>query len=631
MADMALPPGYEPFDASKDLPAGYESYVPEQMQGALRYPAMAASALAKGALTGVGAVGDLQGMMQNAVNPYADAVARMMGATPPTQPMRPPTMSSANLTQAGRELGAVDRPNLQPQNAGERYLSSGAEGVGSMMPFALAGPGGVIGNAIRGVVQGGSAGLGGQAGADLVPSYPGVGRAIGSIAGLAGSGAALGIGGRIANATQGASSPTLDAYRSLGIDPSLAGDVTGNKFLQMAQATAAKTPFGAGPIHTASEKAIDQWGGALEDTAASLGASKTLQGAGDALQGESKNWLSQWKQASQQAWQAVDKEIPANTPVPATNYAQTLNAVRSQMPGAPATAKTLQPALSQSLLDNLIDDTKSGPLSWQDMRGIRTRIGEMISDPKLVGDTGYTDLKRIYGALSDDLSSAVQAQGPNAVAAFDNASAITRNGHSFVENVLSRILKGDQISPEKAAATVLNTAPNGGTLLGAIRQEMPQAADELAAYKLRDMGAATAGQQNATATRLSPGTFVTDKAKLSQQAHDALFGSNPALAQRIQDLATVGDSMKQTAKFLNTSNTGTHNMMTHVLGGAGAGFAAGGVPGALYGALGVPATEWLTAKGVTSPAVSRLMTAPSGQTVPWALRLMGNLPGALVP
>ncbi len=166
-------------------------------------------------------------------------------------------------------------------------------------------------------------------------------------------------------------------------------------------------------------------------------------------------------------------------------------------------------------------------------------------------------------------------------------------------------------------------------MLGAIRQEMPKAADELAAYKLRDMAAATAGQQNATATRLSPGSFVTDAANLSPEAKDALFSG---ISQRLQDLSTVGNSMKQTAQFLNTSNTGVHSLFTHMLTGAGAGFAAGGLPGAMYGLLGLPATEYAAGHAISSPGLTRLMAAPGGQTIPWQLRLMGSgLPGALAP
>src|ERR1700732_1556759 len=71
-----------------------------QMDGAMRYPAMAGSAVAKGALTGVGVLGDLKGLLQRSVAPAADVLARALGFPPRNQPTRQPTMGSGNLTQA---------------------------------------------------------------------------------------------------------------------------------------------------------------------------------------------------------------------------------------------------------------------------------------------------------------------------------------------------------------------------------------------------------------------------------------------------------------------------------------------------------------------------------------------------
>ena len=346
-------------------------------------------------------------------------------------------------------------------------------------------------------------------------------------------------------------------------------------------------------------------------------------------------WLGTFRADSQRAWGQLDLFVPKNTPVGAANYATTLATVRNAMPNAPATAETLQPALTKNLLDSLIKDTQAKSLTWQDMKAIRTRIGEKLAEPQIVGDTSYTDLKRIYGALSDDLGAAVAARGPQAQAAFDRATALTRDGHGFIENVLSRVMKGDQIAPERAAANALSGAGGGGTMLGEIRREMPQAADELAAFKLRDMGLANAGVQNAEGARFSPGTFVTDKAKLSPEAFNALFLNDP----RIGALATVGDSMKQTARFLNTSNTETMQAMRHALAGlspvgALAGGAAGGWPGAAAGWAMGAALPWATgygaARATTSPALTALMAAPAaGSLSPELLNRAALLPPAL--
>lgn len=618
MSDAVLPDGYSLAPPTPALPDGYTLDVP-QISGFYRAPAMIGSNLAKGALEGAGSIGDLQDLIQRGVDPLADALSRALGIAPASKPT-PSALSSSNLLTAARYVGAVDRPDLAPNGQGEKTIAAAAEGAGSTLPFLPLASGGWLASGARGLAQGATAGVGGETAAELVPAHPDIARAVGGLAGAYGSGKMLNAGNRVAGAVMGNSTPTLDAYRNLGIDPTLAGDVTGSPTLQMMQSYAAKAPGGAARVHAASAAAVDQWGRALEDTAANLGNATTAQQAGEALQGETKNWLNQFKADSQQAWNGVDAQIPQSTPVPTPNYKATLSAVRQQMPGAPATAGTLQPGISRDLLQSLTYDTVRGPISWQDAKGIRTRIGEMISDPKLVGDTGYTDLKRIYGALSDDMGAAAAAQGPQAQTAFDQANALTRNGHGFIENVLSRLLKGNQISPEQAANAALNSAPSGGTLLGEIRQQMPQAADELAAYKLRDMGLANAGQQNAAASRVSPSTFLTDRAKLSPEALNALF-ADPVAAQRLQDLSTVGDSMKSTERFLNTSNTGTHAATGHAMAGFASavpaaieGYHLGGIPGAagsLGAAIAAPyVPSFLAGRLTTSPALTRLLAAP---------------------
>lgn len=627
MTDVSLPDGsiasFPDTMSDADISSAVQSHL-GQMSGPGRWPALLGSAAAKGALEGVGAIGDVQDLGQRLFNQgIYNPIRRLVTGSPMSpaaqQMSQSSPLDSASLIGAAKSAGIVDRPDLQPQTTGERYGSAAAEGVGSIAPMLALGGASLPGMA-QGVIQGAAAGAGGQAASDLYPDSA-LARATGSILGAVTAGKGLSAANRAAGAIAGGSTPTLDAYRNLGIEPTLAGDVTGGPALQMLQTFAAKAPGGASRIHAASDKALDQWGNALEDTASSLGNSATLQDAGNAVQLESNNWLKQFKNASQRAWNAVDLQIPANTPVPVTNYAQTLSDVRSAMPNAPATANTLQPSLSRDLLNSLTSDVTKGPLTWQDVRGIRTRIGEKLADPQIMGDTSYTDLKRIYGALSTDLQSAAAAQGPQATRAFTRASNITSQGHDFIDNVLSNFIKGNQISPEQAAANAFSGSANGGTMLQTVRAQMPKAADELAAFKLRDMGLANAGQQNATATRLSPGTFVTDAAKLSPQAADALFGADPALAQRVQDLATVGSSMKGTERFLNTSNTGTHGAVGHAMGAAvGAPMAAIegyhqlGLPGAAAGLLGGTVApllpSYLASRLTTSPMLTKAFAAP---------------------
>jgi hypothetical protein len=605
-------------------PSAFTDLVPApQMGGFWRLPAMAGSSLLKGLTTTLGAVGP--------------AEWTAMGEKPEEGP------SADAITGLARQAGAVDRPDLKPQTPGERYLAAGMEGAGATLPTALAGPLA----AARTVLQGAGGGALGEAAADWLPNHPVLARLAGNLVGGAATGKTFNAAGRLTNAIAGNTTPVVQAYRNLDIDPALAGDVTGSPNLRMLQAYAGRSIGGAGRVENAAEHAVDQWGNALEDTAGALGGSKTLQGAGKQLQLESDAWLNRFRADSKNAWNAVDLAIPPGTPVPTGNYGNALVNVRNQMPGAPNTANVLQPSLSRDLLGALIKDTKLGPLSWEDVKGIRTRIGEKLADPQLVADSGHAELKQLYGALTQDMQAAAAARGPAAVDAFNTAAALTKQGHDFVDGVLSQI-KGKNIAPEAAAASVLDTGYNGGTALKALRDQMPRATDELAAYKLRDMGLATPGQQNATATRLSPGSFLTDRARLAPEAQDALFGADPAVARRLEDLSTVADSMKGTERFLNTSNSGVHSGTAHtMIGLAGAvpaaieAFHVGGLPAAAASAaaatIGPFVPSYLAGRMTTSPALTRLLAAPgavprgggllsSGSVLPAAQGLL-QIPG----
>jgi hypothetical protein len=253
------------------------------------------------------------------------------------------------------------------------------------------------------------------------------------------------------------------------------------------------------------------------------------------------------------------------------------------------------------------------------------------------GDTSYTDLKRIYGALSDDMEAAVQGQGQPAIDAFNRANTLTREGHDFIDQHLSKwYAPRNAIKPSDA----LNAAfGDDGEALTAMRQQMPQAADALAAYKLRDMALANPGQQDASLIKASPSTFLTGMAQMTPETRNALFGHDAALAQRVQDLRDVSGAMRNTEKtYRNTSGTASSGAMYGALTGlvgalpAGAGVlaAGGGIPRAIATAIGtatVPFLPGYVAGQLTArPGLTRMMARQNP-----GYNLGSNAMGSLAP
>jgi hypothetical protein len=393
--------------------------------------------------------------------------------------------------------------------------------------------------------------------------------------------------------------------------------------MQTIQAYAAKAPGGANRYAQAAGQLVDEFGKTIENQASNLGSSRTIQQAGEALQRDGQIWLQNFKDQSKDAWNNFRMYMPESQPVPVANYDATLQQVRQDLAEAAKHADVLQPTLAKNLRTALdADVSPNGTMSWKAVQGIRSRLGEMLGDTNVVANSDINEIKRLYGALSDDMGLAVAAtNNPKAISAYQNATQVTRDGHTFIENGLAQILKKGQ-TPEGAAVFALGGASNGGTRLAAIKSEMPGATDELAAYKLRDMAAANPGQQNADSTAISPVTFGTSWSRdLSPEAKAALY-AEPSIRSKLDALAVVAESARGTAAKLNHSNTGAFMQAGHALAspmaaieGARSGFEAAGMPGAIGGALAggvapfVPG--YIAGRMTTSPAITRFMATPA--------------------
>lgn len=636
MADpvAALPPGFkiDTPDPVQSLPPGFKIDAAEpsaqpvaQMQGVGREIALPASSFAKGALSAVGLPGDL---LRSAVHlyskyigtPLADLASPITGEPGHVLSGHNP-LDSQTLIDSARTLGAVDRPDLQPQNERERLEAAAAQGAGAVLPLAATGGAAAL---PRALAQGAGAGVGSELGKELVPNHPIAAPLIG---GLVGGGAgSLGYTGaaKVANAAKGTVSPVVEAYDRLGIDPKLVGDVTGSPGLQQIQAFAAKAPGSAGKIEQAGEHVVSQFDNAVDRTASNLGVSRTASQAGQTLQAEARNWRDNvFPQREAEAWAPVDKMVSPWAAVQPENYRTALAALSSKLAALPETKKVLLSDRAQSLLKAINADVPEGAgMTWQDAQNLRSIIGEIRGVPEIASSLGEKQLGRMYGALSEDMMNTAERYG--AGDAFTNANAVSTQGHSFIRNVLSKIIKSnnpmqESIRPEQAASNALN---GGDTTLQAIRQELPNAADELGAYKLRDMALANPGQQmKVGGNSTSPATFLTDLNKLRQSSPEgvkALFDADPHTSQAVKDLETVAGTIKKTAQRLNTSNTGPHNQIAGIIAGsvptAILGHEYGGVPGAasaLAAEVGVPlGLGALAGRLSTNEKLARLLSTP---------------------
>ena len=533
------------------------------------------------------------------------------------------------ITQA--QPGSLDPYNVKGTTPAERLVGNVVEGAGTA--YALSPGGGVAAP-----IVGGTATAGGQiAAANVSPPFkPGaelVGNVIGAKLGSAGTTA----GTKLFSAATGAKTPVAAAYDELGIDKTLLGDVSGNALARQVQAYGSKSPFGASVVHPVEQKVVGQFNNAVEDTATRLGRSTSEQTAGEALQREARNWKDVlFPQRQAQAWTPVDQLLGTETVAP-SNYRGALTSLTNKLAGLPDTAKVLVPQRVWDMLDAINKDVPAGQaMTWQQAQSLRSAIGQVMGVPEIVQSVGKDQLTRAYGGISEDMratATAVDARNaaaprpagtaapPSALDAFNAANKVSTDGHAFIDNVLSKIIRSNNpaqetITGEGAARSVLGS---GDTTLEAIRRELPSGANELAAFKLRDMALATPGAAGRTGTETSVGTFLTDLNRLRQQSpagFRALF-SDPVVARRIEALATVADTMKETARRANTSGTGPYMALGEAGATAVATYLATQSPWAAMASVAAPfAANRVAAKVATSPTLTGIAGAPGPRNLP---------------
>jgi hypothetical protein len=605
----------------------------------MRAPEMAREAVATGGLKTLGLPVDLLNLGAEGLRAIAQWGANKIGIDgelPPATPIE--TMSSKWLLDRARDPQSIlskppgidsagpliGNPSLAPKPGFEEYASKAVEGAASGAPF---GP--------LGMVSGAGAGIGERVAHNVTGGSP-IWETAGAVAGGIAAPMALGSVERVGRAMMQPKG-LLGEYAAEGVTPRMIGDATGGASAQMVQNALARLPISATIMQDAARAGRDDLAAAVERNAANLGAARTKQQAGDVIQaaisGES-GWTNRFRQQSESLWNKVRMFVPGNENVQIANTMNTLNELKATMPGADKTAEVLMPAFYKDISDALRSDAARGPgIQFQTLSRLRTEIGAKLSNPAALDGVSSAEMKRLYGALTDDIKAAVESRGGQAgIEAFNEANNFTRQGHQLAEGVLDKIVaKG--VTPERAFDVAMGEASAGGTrlkkLLGAMTTEE---ADAMRAAVLRRMGMARAGGQDAAGEAFSVSTYLTNWNGLSKEAKQALFPDGQTRTS-LDRIARIAQSMKETERLANTSNTaGTAKFMDVLTmsggigGGSYVGAVLGGPAGAAVGAAASLITPAAVAKLVTKPWFVRWLSVPTSvEAMPLHLRALTGL------
>lgn len=347
--------------------------------------------------------------------------------------------------------------------------------------------------------------------------------------------------------------------------------------------------------------------------------------AGRAIQrGIEEGFLPTFRAQSKQLYDRAFRLVPENAPVVPLRTRLLFNEINAS-PSASQVFSGLDNPQIRTWADELANALDQNPqgIPFAVIKDFRSRLGEMLSGADLV-DAPLRDIKRLYGAVSDDMQGAIaQHGGREGLQAWQRASKYWKAGSDRIENVLQPIV--DKRTPELAFNAIMSGSKEGATILrSTLRSLGPSERRLVAATVLKNIGKASPGAQDAAGSVFSPERFLTNWSRFAPEARSALFeGIDPRVTQDLNQLAKAAEIIKSSSKVMaNPSGTAQNNAFWAIVSGIGTGAMFGGVKGAATGAA-VGGGPYLAARMFTSPKMVHWLVGTT--KMPYGA-LMGQLP-----
>lgn len=511
-----------------------------------------------------GAAGNLIEGAEQAGNVIGNKVARALGVNNPQSDAEEAYWRTAPRVGAGRRTAA--------------RTAQGREGVdwtelagGLLTPIPGPGKGAsaakIAGNlAMQGAVMSG-----------LQPVTNAEGSFLGNKAAQVATGAAISgplgyIFGRSANKVAQPSrfqdtADTIAAANKLGIDVGM-GHAINNQAMKSVVDLTSRLPGGA-PMTRSSQRVMEQFSGALEDTAKQFGSQTTQYGAGNIAQRGARGWLDRVKTNAERLYDDVDKHVSANAEVAIPNFYSSLGSRRDFFTKNPIVGNLLQnPKLRR--FEKALTDEGGLPtsLTFKEAQELRKELGLMMGRNELINNVPRADIRRVYGALTEDMRGSLVGN-EKGLKAFDWATKYWRTRRERVDNVLDSII-GEGISPGRAMERIVNFVKKDANSAFQIKNSMqPKEWDEVASYVFRSLGK----EEHTVSGEVGTGVvgFLNDFTKLrkNSEAFRWAFGGSryKKLAPIFSDMARVAENMKYLKIVANKGSSGYSNATAGMVAG----------------------------------------------------------------
>lgn len=343
------------------------------------------------------------------------------------------------------------------------------------------------------------------------------------------------------------------AANRLGVD--LPRAATGGRIQQNVSRRLSDVPVVGTPIEKASSSAIGQIGQAAKKVEQGYGAG-SVPAAGEAARAGIGNYIKNVsREGVSKAYDKVDGLVDqgVTSRLSATERTAAEIARRRQ-----AAAQGGSSALS------VVDEALARPegLTYAGIKQLRTSVGEMLDGGTLPAGISNSELKQIYGSLTQDLKAAVYtAGGPKALQQFERANRYNALVSANREKLVTILgAKSDEAIVDRVLGAAGSTARADSKLLARARKALDKDTwNEIASASVAKLGRDAEGN-------FTPDRFLTAWGKISPQGKATLFGGQPDLLKSLNDIATVSSRFKQLNRYANPSGTGGMVSMTGMLG-----------------------------------------------------------------
>jgi hypothetical protein len=258
---------------------------------------------------------------------------------------------------------------------------------------------------------------------------------------------------------------------------------------------------------------------------------------------------------------------------------------------SPNVGKDIIPAQLRGYLDDI--KNAGGNLTYEQVRGLRSYVGEAMKNPGQIGNMTDGMWKQLYGSLSKDLDAFAANKGPEAALAYKRANQYYAAGRNRIDNALD-FLMDKTAGNEGSFERLLSLGKDRGAksniqdLISVRRSMLPEEWDEVSGVIARQLGKPTAAQGG----EFSATEFVKNWNNMAPAAKKMMFDT--PTREALDSLGNVAESIKMWDQAKNHSNSATHGWAGVSL--MGAMFATGKTATVLGG-------NFFLSKVLTSPTI----------------------------